>query len=160
MTEREVNYNRVQEVQSVQKSKIANKIFTTFCKKEDLQDMIDKIKSTYSILNNRILVFTSEQTEEYILTYNVEPGNLLEVEVIGNTVLLHRNKDYKTLFSINAINMLNQMENGNTDNYYTVPWEKYEKSILLTRKGAFCQLKTELYKTIDTTPKTENNFFI
>jgi hypothetical protein len=159
MTE-ETNYNRIDDNPPRQSSKIANKIFTTFCKKEQLQDMIDQIKSTYTIANNKILVFTSKQTEEYILTYNVEPGNLLEVQVIGNTVLLHRNKDSKTLFSINAINTLNQMENGTTNTYYEVPWEKYQKSILLTRKGVFTQLNTELYKIIDTTPNTENNFNI
>jgi hypothetical protein len=156
----ETNFNRIDSNPPAQKSKIANKIFTTFCKKEQLQDMIDQIKSTYTIANNKILVFTSPQTEEYILTYNVEPGNLLEVKVIGNTVLLHRNKDSKTLFSINAINLLNQMENGTTEGYYEVPWEKYQKSILLTRNKVFTQLKTELYTIIDTTPNTENNFNI
>lgn len=153
-------FNRIDEAQPIRRNKIANKVFTTFCKKQDLESTISDIKSSYTIWNNKILVFTSEQTEELILTYNIEPGNLSEVKVIGNTVLLHKNKESKTLFSINAINLLNEMENGHTRDYYQVPWEKYEKSILITRKGVFTQLRTELFRTIDTTPKTENNFFI
>jgi len=159
MTE-EQDFNRIDTPNTIRTNTIANKIFTTFCSKDKLQDMIDEIKSRYVVANNRILVFTSEQTEEYILTYNIDPGDLDRVEKIGNTVLLHRNKDAKTLFSINAINLLNQMENGNTDNYYKVPWDKYQKSILLTRHGVFTQLNTELYDIIDTTPNTENNFLI
>ena len=153
-------FNRLDELQPQRKSRIANKVFTTFCHKDDLDKMVEDIKRTYTIWNNKILVFKSEQTEELIITYNIEPGNLNEVDVIGNTVLLHKNKESKTLFSINAINLLNQIENGSTENYYQVPWEKYEKSILITRKGVFTQLRTELYKTIDTTPKTLNNFDI
>jgi hypothetical protein len=153
-------FNRIDELQPQRKNRIANKVFTTFCHKDDLDNMIDDIKRTYTIWNNKILVFKSEQTEELIITYNIEPGNLREVETIGNTVLLHKNKDSKTLFSINAINLLNQQENGDTKGYYKVPWEKYERSILITRRGVFTQLRIELYKTIDTTPKTENNFDI
>jgi len=158
MTE-ERDYNRLDDTQdTIPVNKIANKIFTTFCQKGHVDDMIEQIKSKYGIVNNKILIFTSEQTEEYILTYNIDPGNADKVDRIGNTVLLHRNKDSKTLFSINAINLLNEMENGNTNTYYKVPWDNYQKSILLTRKGVFTQLKTELLSVVDTTPNTENNF--
>lgn len=118
---------------------MANKIFTTFTKKELLQDTLDKIISSYTILYGKVFIFSSPETDEYICTYNVDQNNTTNLQVIENTVLLHRNKQYNVLFSINAINILNEPN---------IDWSKFEKSIILTRKGEFTQIHTILHDII------------
>lgn len=127
---------------------VTNKIFTTFTPREQLQDVLDKIQSNYTILYDKIFIFTSPDTAEMICTYNVDQINCSEVKIIENTLLLHRKKATKTLFSINAINVLNEQNNRNNDGQYDINWELYKESILLTRKGVFTVLGIQLHNII------------
>ena len=127
---------------------LANKIFTTFCERVDLDKTVDKIKNSYTILQGKLFVFTSPQTDEYIITYNIDTALASDAHIIENTVLLHRNSDYKVLYSINAIRSLNPDDFDVNKRKVAVDWKQYEKSILLTRKGQFTQLKTELHKIV------------
>ena len=124
---------------------MANKIFTTFTTKDKLEETLDKIKSNYTILYDKIFVFSSTETEELICTYNVDQHNCTKVYIIENTLLLHRKKVTKTLFSINAINLLNDQ---NPQNNGEVNWEDYKESILLTRRGVFTVVPIKLYDII------------
>lgn len=136
-----IDYDELKEKTQI----VANKIFTTFTKKDDLDYTLDKIQANYTILYDKIFVFSSPDTVELICTYNVDQVNCTTSHIIENTILLHRKKATKTLFSINAINILNEQdENGNGE----IDWEKYSESILLTRKGVFTQIKIELYDII------------
>jgi hypothetical protein len=139
----DINYDEFKEQQI-----LANKIFTTFTKKEDLDFTLEKIKSNYTILYDKIFVFSSPQTEELICTYNIDQVNCTNTHIIENTVLLHRKKATKTLFSINAINILNENGYKDENGQYDINWEDYQESILLTRKGVFTQLKIDLYTII------------
>jgi hypothetical protein len=124
---------------------VANKIFTTFTSKDNLEQTLDKIKINYTILYSKIFVFSSPETEEFICTYNVDQNNCTKLHIIENTLLLHRKKATKTLFSINAINILNEMhpENGGE-----IKWEDYKESILLTRRGVFTVVPIQLHDII------------
>jgi len=124
---------------------VANKIFTTFTTKDKLEETLDKIKSNYTILYDKIFVFSSTETEELICTYNVDQHNCTKVYIIENTLLLHRKKVTKTLFSINAINLLNDQ---NPQNNGEVNWEDYKESILLTRRGIFTVIPIKLHDII------------
>ena len=136
-------YDELQEQQI-----LANKIFTTFTKKEDLDSTLDKIKANYTILYSKIFIFESSATEELICTYNIDQVNCTSVRIIENTVLLHRKKATKTLFSINAINILNEGCSKDQSGQYEINWELYKESILLTRKGVFTQIPIKLYDII------------
>ena len=142
----DITYDELQEKSSV----LANKIFTTFTKKEDLEFTLAKIRANYSILYNKIFIFTSPDTEEYICTYNIDLANCSAEHIIENTVLLHRKKATKTLFSINAINILNGEGEKDANGYFEIDWDKYKECILLTRKGIFTQIKTILHDIIYT----------
>ena len=124
---------------------MANKIFTTFTTKDKLEETLDKIKSNYTILYDKIFVFSSTETEELICTYNVDQHNCTKVYIIENTLLLHRKKVTKTLFSINAINLLNDQ---NPQNNGEVNWEDYKESILLTRRGIFTVIPIKLHDIV------------
>jgi hypothetical protein len=132
---------------------LANKIFTTFTKKEELQETLERIKSNYTILYNKIFIFSSTETEELICTYNIDMVNCTAEHIIPNTVLLHRKKSSRTLFSINAINLLNDGSGKDENGQFEVDWEKYRESILLTRAGVFIQIHIKLYDIIHVEPK-------
>lgn len=139
----DINYDEFKEQQI-----LANKIFTTFTRREDLDPTLEKIKANYTILYDKIFVFSSPQTEELICTYNIDQINCTNIHIIENTVLLHRKKATKTLFSINAINILNENGTKDINGQYDINWEDYQESILLTRKGVFTQIKIDLYTII------------
>lgn len=139
----DIYYDELQEQQI-----LANKIFTTFTKKEDLTSTLELIKANYTILWGKIFVFSSCDTEEYICTYNIDQINCTTDHIIPNTVLLHRKKATKTLFSINAINILNAGAEKNQDNQFDIDWEAYTECILLTRKGIFTVIHIDLHDII------------
>ena len=139
----DIYYDELQEQQI-----LANKIFTTFTKREDLEPTLDKIKTNYTILYSKIFIFSSPDTEEYICTYNIDQINCSNNHIIANTVLLHRKKATKTLFSINAINILNAGGAKNSDGQFDINWDLYKESILLTRKGVFTQIHIVLHDII------------
>lgn len=139
----DINYDEFKEQQI-----LANKIFTTFTRREDLDSTLEKIKANYTILYDKIFVFSSPQTDELICTYNIDQINCTNIHIIENTVLLHRKKATKTLFSINAINILNENGTKDINGQYDINWEDYQESILLTRKGVFTQIKIDLYTII------------
>lgn len=124
---------------------MANKIFTTFTAEDKLNDTLDKIRANYTILYSKIFVFSSPETEEFICTYNVDQHNCSKVVIIENTLLLHRKKATKTLFSINAINILNQQ---NPDNNGQIDWEAYKESILITRRGVLAVIPIKLHDIV------------
>lgn len=124
---------------------MANKIFTTFTAEDKLNDTLDKIKANYTILYSKIFVFSSPETEELICTYNVDQHNCSKVVIIENTLLLHRKKATKTLFSINAINILNQQ---NPENNGQIDWEAYKESILITRRGVLAVIPIKLHDIV------------
>lgn len=127
---------------------MANKIFTTFCEKEKLDEVLTKINSTYTVIKNKVFVFTSPQTDEYILTYSVDTALSTDIAIIPNTVLLHRNSDYKVLYSINAIRSINPEKFDFKLGKIDIDWKQYEKSVLITRKGQFTQLKTYIQEIV------------
>ena len=121
---------------------MANKIFTTFTSKDNLEQTLDKIKINYTILYSKIFVFSSPETEEFICTYNVDQNNCTKVHIIENTLLLHRKKATKTLFSINFINAINNGQDKEID------WNMYKESILLTRRGVPTIIPIKLHDII------------
>ena len=81
---------------------LANKLFATFSKKEDIEKTIEVIANRYTILFNKIFILESKDSDELICTYNIDPGNLSTTTVLPNTILLHRKKESNTLYTINA----------------------------------------------------------
>lgn len=129
---------------------VANKLFTTFTRLEDIQYTIDKIVSNYTILYDKIFVLSIEDSVEYVCTYNVDQGNLSNVHIMENTILLHRQKHTNTLYSINAINILvMSLNDGKMDRDFKINWSDYRNSILLTRQGEFAKLNTKIHDIVN-----------
>ena len=129
---------------------LANKLFATFSKKEDIDKTIEVINDRYTILFNKIFILESKNSDEFICTYNIDPGNLSTTTVLSNTILLHRKKESNTLYTINALNTLIKSLNGGVlDTKYIVNWHDYKNSILLTNGPDLRKLDTAIYKIVD-----------
>jgi len=126
-----------------------NKLFCTFSTEEDLEQTVDTIQDKYQILYNKIFVLYSEEQQEYVVTYNVDLGNVNGF--IKNTILVHRKKQTNTLYTINALNsLISSLNNGVQDNNYQITWEDYKNCIILTKQQEVNILKTKLFNIIQT----------
>jgi len=129
---------------------LANKLFATFSKKEDIEKTIEVITARYSILFNKIFILDSKDSDEFICTYNIDPGNLSTTTVLPNTILLHRKKESNSLYTINALNtLIKTLNNGYADPNYKVDWADYKNTILLTNGPDLRKLETTIYKIIN-----------
>ena len=89
-----------------------------------------------------------KSTDEYVITYNVEQGNVGTIP--SNTILVHRKKESNTLYTINALNdLIRKLNGGISDPTYKIDWQNYRNCILLTQHGEVKQLNTKIYKIID-----------
>ena len=130
---------------------LANKLFATFSKKEDIEQTLETITGRYSILYNKIFILESKDSDEFICTYNIDPGNMSTTSVLPNTILLHRKKESNSLYTINALNALvKTLNNGYADPNYKVDWNDYKNTILLTQgPDQLRKLETTIYKIIN-----------
>lgn len=130
---------------------LANKLFATFSKKEDINQTLDIITGRYSILYNKIFILESKDSDEFVCTYNIDPGNMSTMSVLSNTILLHRKKESNTLYTINALNtLIKTLNNGHTDPHFKVDWNDYRNTILLTQgHDQLRKLETTIHKIIN-----------
>ena len=108
-----------------------NKLFATFTTLEELDDLINHLNNTYSIMYRKIFVLQLSENNELVLTYNVDQGNVNSIP--ENTILVHRKKEYNVLYTINSLNELIKSLNGGVVNpTYRIDWQHYRNTILLT----------------------------
>jgi hypothetical protein len=125
-----------------------NKLFCTFSKLEDLDALVSKLSSTYSIMYNKIFILHISSNDEYVCTYNVDQGNVSSIP--NNTILVHRKKETNTLYTINSLNeLIKSLNNGVVDVNFKIDWQHYRNTILLTQHNELKQLKTKIYKIVD-----------
>jgi hypothetical protein len=125
-----------------------NRLFATFTQQSNLDDLIDYLASTYDVMYNKMFVLFVKSTDEYVITYNVEQGNVGTIP--SNTILVHRKKESNTLYTINALNdLIRKLNGGISDPTYKINWQNYRNCILLTQHGEVKQLNTKIYKIID-----------
>ena len=129
---------------------LANKLFATFSKKEDIEETISTITSRYTILYNKIFILESKDSDELVCTYNIDPGNLSMTTVLPNTILVHRKKESNSLYTINALNtLIKSLNNGYADPNYRVNWNDYKNTILLTNGPDLRKLETTIFKIVN-----------
>ena len=125
-----------------------NKLFCTFTSLDNLDVMIQDLSSSYSIMYNKMFVLHVKSNNEYVITYNVDQGNLNNIP--ENTILVHRKKDTNTLYTINALNeLIKRLNGGVVDTRYKIDWQHYKNCILLTQHNELKQLNTKIFKIIE-----------
>ena len=67
-----------------------NRLFATFTQQDHLDELISDLSSTYEIMYKKMFILFIKSTNEYVVTYNVEQGNINGIP--DNTILVHRKK--------------------------------------------------------------------
>ena len=125
-----------------------NRLYATFTQQNSLDELIIHLSTTYTIMYKKMFVLFVKSTSEYVVTYNVEQGNVSSIP--ANTILVHRKKESNTLYTINALNdLIKKLNNGVVDPSYRIDWQHYKNCVLLTQHGDVKQLNTKIYKIVD-----------
>jgi hypothetical protein len=107
-------------------------LLCTFSNDRNFKETSKSILEFYNVYNNRIFVFSNVKIPaEIYLTYNV-----INMDRNGgkfpNTILIHRKKQFNTIYTLNGMNRLIEDENGKMDKSFMVNWKLYENSLILT----------------------------
>jgi hypothetical protein len=128
---------------------LKNKLFCTFSPKDKLEEVLDTIKSEYVIMYGKIFVLESEDSDEFLCTYNIEVQDRT-TKVLPNTILLHRKKETNTLYTINSLNLLiKSLNEGILDTSFRIEWQNYKNTVLLTQGEDLRKLSTKIYKIVN-----------
>jgi hypothetical protein len=128
---------------------LKNKLFCTFSPKDKLEEVLDTIKSEYVIMYGKIFVLESEDSDEFLCTYNIEVQDRT-TRVLPNTILLHRKKETNTLYTINSLNLLiKSLNEGILDTSFRIEWQNYKNTVLLTQGEDLRKLSTKIYKIVN-----------
>ena len=129
-------------------SDLNNKLFCTFTTLEELGGLVKSLSSKYSIMYNKMFALYIKSNDEYVLTYNVDQGNVSKIP--ENTILVHRKKETNTLYTINALNeLIKSLNGGVVDTKFPIDWQHYRNCILLTQHNELKQLNTKIHKIIE-----------
>jgi hypothetical protein len=125
-----------------------NRLFATFTQQDVLDKLVQDLSTTYTIMYRKMFVLFVKSTNEYVITYNVEQGNVDSIP--ANTILVHRKKESNTLYTINALNdLIKKLNGGVVDTTFKIDWQHYKNCILLTQHGEVKQLNTKIYKIVE-----------
>jgi len=125
-----------------------NKLFCTFTTLEGVDELVKYLSSQYSIMYNKMFVLYIKSNDEYVITYNVDQGNVQEIP--DNTILVHRKKETNTLYTINALNeLIKSLNGGVVDTKFPIDWQHYKNCVLLTQHNELKQLNTKIHKIIE-----------
>ena len=140
------NYDVITSIKNL--SDLNNKLFCTFTDIDNLDALLEEIKSKYTIIYNKLFVLEIVGKDEFVITYNVDQGNVHTIP--DNTILVHRKKESNTLYTINALNeLIKKLNGGVVDSSYQVNWQHYKNCILLTQHNELKQLNTKIHKIIE-----------
>lgn len=127
---------------------LKNKLFCTFSAKNKLDETLSTITNEYVIMYGKIFVLESEDSEEFLCTYNIEVDQS-STRILPNTILLHRKKESNTLYTINSLNLLiKSLNEGVLDTTFRVNWQDYRNTILLTQGSDLRKLSTKIFKIV------------
>jgi len=124
-------------------TKNKTQLLCTFTQKELVDDIIKKIKEIYIVQNNKILIIENvDDTNENYCIYNIE--NKLGSGQLENTILIHRKREFNTLYTINSLNLLIVSLNDEKNKEFIVPWKNYKNMFLLIKAGKLNLINTQL----------------
>ena len=127
-----------------------NRLYCTFTTNENVEEITERVKSSYVILFNKIFVLESLDGQKIMLTYNVDMGNSNTGGIIDNTILVHRKKQTNTLYTINALNeLIKSLNSGVLDKRFPIEWNNYRNCILLIQTEGFNKIDTKIKEIIN-----------
>ena len=111
-------------------------LLATFCKARNVKSTIDLITDSVEVVGGKIFILQDESDRyKKILTYNIVKDEVVFSDVIKNTISLHRKKEVNSLYTLNALNEVVKIQNnGVLDSKFSVEWEDYRNTLLVTYK--------------------------
>ena len=127
---------------------MGNKLLCTFATGDTVESVVESVQNTYSTLFNEIFILHAKDQGEYLVTYNVEFGNVSMF--LENTILVHRKKESRTLYTINALNtLIRELNQGRLDINYQINWYDYQNCVLLTKGLELKKIQTVLHDIVE-----------
>lgn len=125
-------------------------LLCTFTQRDELDNTLDRIQNTYSLVYNYIYVLQNKSDlDEIYITYNIDTDCNPHIP-LSNTILVHRKKETNTLYTINALNQMVREENGGVlDKRFMLDWENYRNSIIVTSAEGTRKLSTRIFQIIE-----------
>tara|TARA_R100001244_G_scaffold123967_2_gene93751 strand:- start:1529 stop:1954 length:426 start_codon:yes stop_codon:yes gene_type:complete len=111
-------------------------LLATFCKARNVRTTIDLISDSFEVVGGKIFILQDESDRyKKILTYNIVKDEIVFSDVIKNTISLHRKKEVNSLYTLNALNEVVKIQNnGVLDPRFSVEWEEFRNTLLVTYK--------------------------
>jgi pyoverdine/dityrosine biosynthesis protein Dit1 len=111
-------------------------LLATFCKARNVRTTIDLISDSFEVVGGKIFILQDESDRyKKILTYNIVKDEIVFSDVIKNTISLHRKKEVNSLYTLNALNEVVKIQNnGVLDAKFSVEWEEFRNTLLVTYK--------------------------
>ena len=124
-------------------------LLCTFAPKETLITTAKTISTSFELPYKKIYVYENDKNRaELIFTYNID-GNYSPEQFLRCTILVHRNKDTNTLYTLNALNyLICEINNGLLDRSYKITWENYRNILLLNNKKELRKINLKLRDVI------------
>lgn len=125
-------------------------LLCTFTNRDELQETLQVIRETYTIVYNYIYVLQNKSNlDELYITFNIDTTKRPE-KSLENTILVHRKKQSNTLYTINALNeLIKEENNGILDKKFMIDWNKFKNSIIVTNTEGTKKIPTRIFKIIE-----------
>lgn len=125
-----------------------NSLLCSFSNEVELDRTLANIFEKYSVAGRKVFVLLNVASpRDLFLTYNIDTSKPV-VDHLKSTILMHRNKDTNTLYTINALNsLIRSLNDGRLDSTFRIDWQNYTNTIILVGENGPRIIKTKL-KTI------------
>ena len=121
-----------------------NRLYCTFVPIGRLHESTESLKG---YVQGRIFILDIGKDSEVVLTYNTQ-GRIPE-DFLKSTVLCHRHKLTRTLYTVNALNWIIREENGGVeDRNFKINWDKYQDKMLVVQNKNLVEFKTKIINII------------
>ena len=118
---------------------LGNQLLLRFSSEENVYADIQLIMENMPLADGWVYILRNKlNTNDYYITFNVPRNQLATSLKLADVIVVHRKKDYNTIFTINALNQIQKEATGldTIDEQWPFPFDLYRNCILLyTDKG-------------------------
>jgi len=108
------------------------KLLCTSITSKKVDETLDYIEDNFVDIEKIFIFYDRDHTNTYYLTFNIDTT---KNGIYENFISIHRKKEYNTLYSVNALNLIiRNLNNGILDTKYKLDWSLY-RNVLLLSKG-------------------------
>lgn len=103
--------------------------------------VIKDLKTVFKLASSVYVLRSKVNSTDVFLTYNVLRTGVIQ---FPKTIPVHRKSGCNVIYSINALNHMARMDNGDLNRDFVVDWECYRDSVVTLSNGVFTAVPTAL----------------